>query len=479
MMNTHIARGAVFLTISSIIFIISGYIINIWLGRYLGPAEYGIYGIIISLVSIINITQTSGIPLAVSKYVASNNEKAEAVYKTGFFLQLISTCFIALLFFLLSTPIAVILKDKDLIPYIQLAALIFPFYGIFALITGFYNGLHDFKKQAVLHIVYSFIKIITIIPFAIFFHLSGVILGFILSPILTLLTGFHLPKATSGFSYKKLIIFSLPLIGIAIFSNLMQSVDLFFIKMLGASENDPGYYTASQNISRIPFFALSALSTVLLPAISRTVSENLENETKKYINNCMRIVLLLCIPIVLFMSATSADLLKFIYSSEYLPAAQSLSILLIGIAFLTIFTVQSNILNGAGNPKIPLVIAIVSVCITAVLCLFLIPLGNLTGAAFATTIGCFIAMILTTIMVYKKFKTVPSLRSFIKIVLVSLPLYFFAKVITFPLFFLPLFYFLLFSLYILSLIIIKELTKSDLELIRSLVPDFIRRKKKL
>jgi stage V sporulation protein B len=478
-MNTHIARGAIFLTISSVIFIISGYIINIWLGRYLGPAEYGIYGIIISLVSVINITQTSGIPLAVAKYTASNKEQGEAVYKTGFFLQLISTCFISFLFFILSTPIATILKDKDLIPYIQLAALIFPFYGIFALITGFYNGLHNFKKQAVLHIVYSFIKIITIIPFAIFFHLSGVILGFILSPILTLLTGFHLPKAASRFSYKKLIVFSLPLIGIAIFSNLLQSIDIFFVKMLGASENDPGYYTASQNISRIPFFALSALSTVLLPTISRTVSQNLEKETKTYINNCMRIVLLLCIPVVLFMSATSAELLQFIYNSEYLPAAQSLSILLIGIAFLTIFTVQSNILNGAGNPKTPLIIALCSVCITAVLCLILIPFGNLNGAALATTIGCFVAMVLTTIMVYKRFNTVPSLRSFIKVVIASLPLYLFAKAITFPVFLLPVFYLLLFSLYIFFLIIIKELTKSDFDMIRSLIPDFIRRKKKV
>jgi stage V sporulation protein B len=478
-MNTHIARGAIFLTISSLIFIVSGYIINIWLGRYLGPAEYGIYGIIISLVSIINITQTSGIPLAVAKYAASNKEQGEAVYKTGFFLQLISTCFISLLFFILSTPIATILKDKDLIPYIQLAALIFPFYGIFALITGFYNGLHNFKKQAVLHIIYSFIKILTIIPFAIFFHLSGVIFGFILSPILTLLTGFHLPKAATRFSYKKLIVFSLPLIGIAIFSNLLQSIDIFFVKMLGASENDPGYYTASQNISRIPFFALSALSTVLLPTISKTVSQNLEKETKSYINSCMRIVLLLCIPVVLFMSATSAELLQFIYTTEYLPAAQSLSILLIGIAFLTIFTVQSNILNGAGNPKTPLIIAICSVCITAVLCVILIPYGNLNGAAFATTIGCFVAMVLTTIMVYKRFNTVPSLRSFIKVILASLPLYFLAKAITFPVFLLPLFYLLLFSLYIVFLIIIKELTKSDFDMIRSLIPDFIRRKKKL
>lgn len=478
-MNTHVARGAVFLTISSIIFIISGYIINIWLGRYLGPAEYGIYGIIISLVSIINITQTAGIPLAVSKYVASNLEKAEVVYKTGFILQVVSTGIISLLFFMLSTPIALMLKDRSLIPYIQLAAFIFPLYGIFALITGYYNGLHNFKKQAVLHIVYSIVKIITIIPFTIFFHLPGVIVGFILSPFLTLLTGFHLPRSITSFSYKKLIAFSLPLIGIAIFSNLLQSIDLFFVKILLTSENAPGYYTASQNISKIPFYALSSLSIVLLPTISRTVSQNLEEETKNYINNCIRIVLILCAPIVLFMSATSTYLLHFIYSSEYIPAAESLSILLIGIAFLTMFTVQSNILNGAGNPKAPLLIAIISVIVTALLCLLLIPSENLNGAALATTIGSFVAMILTTILVYKKFKTLPSLQSILKILFASLPLYFLLRTITFPLFLLPFLYLFIFSIYIVLLILMKELTKTDVAMLISLVPNWIRKETKI
>ena len=36
---------------SSLVFMISGYLINLWLGKQLGPASYGIYGVIISLIN--------------------------------------------------------------------------------------------------------------------------------------------------------------------------------------------------------------------------------------------------------------------------------------------------------------------------------------------------------------------------------------------------------------------------------------------
>src|SRR6266568_179226 len=105
---------------------LSGYLINIWLGRYLGPAAYGIYGIIISLATIINLTQTTGLPQAVSKYISSDAENSEAIYKTGFVIQLISTSLVSIVFFLFSNAIAHLLKDRTFTPYLQLSALIFP-----------------------------------------------------------------------------------------------------------------------------------------------------------------------------------------------------------------------------------------------------------------------------------------------------------------------------------------------------------------
>lgn len=48
--------------ISQTVFILSGYIINFWLAGYLGPENYGIYGVIISLITIVEPIPTSGFP---------------------------------------------------------------------------------------------------------------------------------------------------------------------------------------------------------------------------------------------------------------------------------------------------------------------------------------------------------------------------------------------------------------------------------
>ena len=479
-MVVSITKGTFYLTISSIIFMFSGYLINIFLGRYLGPAAYGLYGIIFSLVTVINLTQVSGLPQAVTKYISAHTNKTESIYKTGFFLQIISTGIVSVLFFFFSGTIAQLLKDPTLTPYLKLAAGIFPLYGLLALLTGYYNGLHQFGKQAFIHITYSVVKIVGIITLTYFFHLYGVILGFIISLIVTLLLRLHLPKKTDEtFPYKKIISFSFPLIGVAICANLLQSIDLFFIKALMHSDSNTGFYTANQNIAEIPYFALTALATVLFPSISKHVSNNRHDEAKNLIQKALRFCLLVLTPAVLIISATSMQALSFLFSSEYHPGAQSLSILVIGSGFFTIFIILTTIISSAGSPIKSAILAGIGVLITSLLCIFLIPILGLNGAALATTIAAGFMMLAAATSVYKKFGVLFNLKSTGKILVASLLLFFLAKMIILPVILLPFVYLFLFAIYVAILSLLKEITKEDIALVRSLVPKKILDKIKL
>src|SRR5882672_10362353 len=168
-MRTKLGRGAIYLTISSIILMIAGYSINIFLGRILGPVGYGTYGIIISLMTAVNLMQTAGLPQAVSKFIAEDESRADAILKSGLAVQIISTILLTFIFFLLARPLALVLHDEKLIPYIQITSFIFPLYGIFALYTGYYNGLHNFKRQAFLNILYAVGKVASILLFVYLF----------------------------------------------------------------------------------------------------------------------------------------------------------------------------------------------------------------------------------------------------------------------------------------------------------------------
>lgn len=476
-MNTSLKEGTIYLTGASLFFILSGYLINIILGRYLGPAAYGIYGVIISLMTAINLTQTAGLPQAVAKFVAEDELKGDTVLKSGLIIQVISTLCTSILFFFLAFPIAKLLKDVTLVPYLQTVAAVFPLYGIYSLYLNYYNGLHHFKTQAFMGILYSFIKLIAVILLVYFFHVYGAIFGFIIAPFLALIFWLHIPKkATNQFPYKKLILFSLPLIGMAIFSNLLQSIDLFFVKALLHVNKLTGFYTANQNIAEIPYYGVIAVASVLFPSISRHVSQNLAEKTKNLISKSLRFTTLIILPSILIISATSLDVLRLLFSSSYSQGADSLSILAIGNGFFTLFIILTTIISGAGSPLKSSLLAGVGVILSSLFCLWLIPLFSISGAAVATTIAAFIVMVGAAIIVYRKFNVLFSVKSTIKILAASLIIYFIARIIVLPLLLLPLWYVVLFGIYIGLLFILKEITQEDIQLAKSLMPGWIVKK---
>lgn len=462
------------LSISTIVFVLSSYLINIILARILGPAQYGLYGVIISLVTVVNIMQTSGIPQATSKYIAEEKNDPHTILKSSLYLQLIFTLFITTIFFLLALPFSLLLKDTKLIPYIQLASFIFPFYGIFTLYSGFYNGLHFFSKQAFIMTLYSISKTFLVLILSFIWGLRGALVGLIIAPAISLVYGFQIPTTNhNSFSYKKLILFAFPLVGFAFLSTLLQTIDLYFIKSLILSDTASGYYTASQNISRIPYFLINSYALVIFPSISKNTSQNLHTNSQKIIRTSLRYIIMILAPITVIISATSKQLVQLIYSNTYLPAAPSLSVLILGMGFLTLFSLLCNILSGSGIPKLSFLLSGLSLIITSTFCFFLIPMFGLNGAALATTIGGFSAMVLAAFLVYRKFQVLASYKSVIKIIIASLGVYFIGLYIDVPPLFLPILYLILFTLYFAMLILMREITWKDWLQIQDILPSQI------
>lgn len=473
-------KNILYLSISSLVFMFSSYITTVWLGRSLGPINYGIYGVVISLINILNLVQSYGLPLSLSKRLAEEPTNSNSILRTGIILQILSTLVIMIFYFISAPLITEVLNDYSLLPYLRFSVFILPFYGMYSLYLGYYNGIHAFKKQAALNNLYSVSKLITIVLLGYLFSLTGVFIAFIMSPLIALLFFLHLPKPSLvNYPYKHLILFALPLVGLSIITTVQQTIDLYFVKALLTYPEAPGYYTASQNIARIPFIALSSFAAYLYPKIARNLKSNLHLESKKLINDALRWVLLLLIPGTLIISATSKELLRIIFSEAYVAGSNSLSLLIFGFGFFTIFNILANIINSTGKPNISLLISLVGVLLTVILCYWLVPVIGLSGAAIATTTGAFISMMLAAVYVYKMYGVLVSARSVRNIVFASLIPYFLIKNILWVSNFLPLFYVTFVVLYILLLVLIQEVTRNDFTRIRELfstryMPKFLR-----
>jgi O-antigen/teichoic acid export membrane protein len=466
-------QGTFYLTLASFLFMFVGYMTNVLLGRHFGPSTYGLYGIIISLMTSINILQVAGVPQAVSKFIAENKKEANNILAAGLKVQFILTTLTSIVFVALVPLITYSLSSPELKKYLWLLALIFPFYGLFNVYGGYYNGLHKFKRQAVMLCAYSLSKFIFVILLGFAYGLMGVIAGLIISPILGLLAGIKFFRSTKGYSYRKLSLYALPLVGFSVIATFQLSVDLFLLKAILDDSRSVGYYAASQSIALIPYFGMSAIGQVLFPSVSKFIGSGQINEARQVIGTSVRYLLLVLLPIATILFATAPSLINLLFGAEFLPAVTPTRILLISYVFLTIFAILTNVLNGAGRVRSSIYIAAFGLLIAIFSCLILIPKHGANGAAIGTLLGACSVAILSAVLTHKVFKFKVFYSSAFRAIAGSLVILIMGLLVPTSIILLPIIYLVLGAIYLLLLRFMGELSGDDKEHIKNLLPTWL------
>jgi O-antigen/teichoic acid export membrane protein len=471
-----LGKGALYFMAANIVFLTSGYLIHVGLARILGPASYGIFGVVVYLFTLGDMIVSSGTPAGASKYIAEDNRKAIAIKNKALKMQLLLGFSIFAIFFLFAGVLANILGDLSLTFYIRISALIILATALFSLYKGCLNGLREYGKQAIAYISWSGVKVGSVFLLVFLgFSIAGAIFGYFLASLVGFLLAWCFFSRVKGnkddndFETGKIVRFALPVIVFTVVFTFLMSIDLFFVKSLLEEDAKTGYYTAASMIARIPYSVLIGLSSALFPAISRSTFLSDHSLTGSYIKNSLRYLLMLLIPGILLIISTSGELVNLFYSSLYLPAASPLAILVIGLGFLTVFQILTTIITASGRPKISMSIVLLLVPIAISLNLFLIPIYELNGAAISIVITSLLGLILVSLYVWKYFKALVERRSFLRILLASMAIFYISLRLDFSGFFLILEYLGLFLLYLGILVLLREVDRRDLETLKGIV----------
>jgi O-antigen/teichoic acid export membrane protein len=470
------AKGTLYLMIANGLFALVGYIIHFWLGRSLGPVEYGTFGVVLALMTTIDLLITSGIPRSAAKYIAEDYSTVGNIIRDANRIQLVFCSLLFVLYFGLAGVIADLLNDPSLTPYIRISALAIPTYGFYSVYsTGYLNGLRKFGKQAISTTGVSLAKVsLVLILVLIGFGVKGAIIGYASSALIGFLLAWRflgsLRKSKATFGWRTLVVFGIPATLFAAMFFLLISIDLFAVKAIGRGEAEVGYYTSAATISKVPYYLFAGLAMTLLPSISRATSANDIELTNSYIKQSMRYMLMLLIPGVLLISATSADLLALVYSSMYMQAASSLSVLVFGTGLLSMFFVLAHIIMGSGKPWVIMKIALPLIVLDIFFNIFMVPRYGLVGAAWATTVTGFLGMCAAAIYVLWQFQALVNIKSLGRICIASLVIYVIALQIPLSPLWLPLIYVGLLTLYVGMLLLMREIKRDDWETFRRIIP---------
>ncbi|MBI5393398.1 flippase [Candidatus Woesearchaeota archaeon] len=494
-----VGKGAIWLTLNQFIFLLTSYITYVYLARKLGAELFGVYGVVISLVTVVTMVLITGTQQVVAKFVSENPSHAEFIKRKALKLQLLFSGSITVIYFFSSFIIAYLLHDKNLIPFIQLSALIILFHSLFSVFMGYFNGLKLFKQQALYTAMYHIARMILTIIFVMFgYKVFGAIGAFVLSSVLffvacLLFVGFtkidteknsnatiqneksninNILIQKEVVTTKRFISFSMPIMLYIVVIYLLMNIDLFFLKSLSgaaAANLYAGYYTAAQTIARIPYFVVAALPVVLFPLVSSSsFAKNIE-KTRDYIRRGLRYTLLLLLPLTAAIAATAKELLTLLYSAEYAVGAKALFILIIGMMFLGLFTLFTTYISGSDKPRISFYLASITLVFAILLNYFLVQKYSMFGSAIATTIALFLGVIITAAYVYREYRVLIELNSFLRICYATVIMYIVAYFAHFTGYLLIAEYIILGIVYLLVLYLSKEINEEDVGLVKRLI----------
>ena len=467
--------GAIALMVAQAIVLLFGYATHVLIGRLLGPAEYGIYGVVLSIQTIFGMILTLGVPSAVSKFVAQDPQHAKSILSHALRLQLVISIGLSLLLALASPLIAFALHDPHLTVYVLFVSIIIFFQAFYPIYVQFLGGMHRFNAQAFLTSIYAIAKLAGALALLYFFSLYGALAGFAIGGIIAAFLGWYwtrnIPKTEGHAIHVRSFLsfagtYAIILVGLQV----LMSQDLFMVKAMLKNDVLAGYYNAAVTLSRISYMLLQSLSFVLLPSVAALTRPGADHDKAiQFIKDALRYLIILIVPSIVLASATSKGLVILFFSSKYIQAAPILTILMLGLGCLSFYLLLANIVAGAGKAKVGLYITGAMIITSAVLGMFLIPMYGLIGAAWQTTIAGALGLAALGIYTFKVFKISFPVRSTVNVCVATvcavLPTYYW-KVAGVALLGQ---YVVLGLFFIIILWIVREITEKDIAYAKSII----------
>lgn len=423
--STKITEGIVFLTIAKIALALAALVVQLSLTRVLTQEQFGKYSIIISVVLNVMLIFGTGPYLSISKNIAQSEKTVKLFKNIGYSIQLSSGLIISAIYLALTPLIARLLNDMSLLtPLLISTSMIIP-YAVLLIVAGYLNGLRKYKIQALIQIAYAVTQGV-FIPLGAYLLLNeiGGILGYTIAIIIpcclsVVYLKFSIPKDKRAFlDYLK---FLAPLILYSYLINNVITFDLYFIKAMSSPETanqQSAIYSASAIISKFVFFILTAIISAMLPIFSKTMYDKEQAETQKASSKALKYILILILPIVSLFGVLRKQLILFLFPDSYLPGAQILAILPIGLFLFGLFMYCNSLFISNGNAKIPLIMSIITLSIAGLLNFFLVPILGILGAALSTTIASLLGTVVSLILIKRHFEILFPYKVFIKIAVI-------------------------------------------------------------
>jgi len=324
--NNHLIKGSLIILIGSLTTGFGNYLFNIFMGRMLGPVDYGILASLLSLTYIIGVPSQT-INFVVSKYVAEMQGAKQWGKIAVFLKQIFKKVFILgifaiILFFSLIFFLKNFLHLPSYFPLIILGIILFLSF-IYPTATGGLLGLEKFTDLTINNILMIITKLgLGILLVYLGWKVQGALLAIVISSLLVISHAFYqlkLPKeqAVLNINVEKLLAYSKGVFWTSLCLTALFNLDVILVKHF-LSPTDAGYYAVLSLLGKIIFFITASVSTVLFPLSAKNHSQGKEDGS--LLKLALFVVFLVSLTITLLYFSFPTFLISILFGASYLPA---------------------------------------------------------------------------------------------------------------------------------------------------------------
>jgi O-antigen/teichoic acid export membrane protein len=379
--------------------IFAGLLIGVWVARFLGPGQFGLFSYASAFVSLFGAIAKLGLDSIVVRNLAQEPALRNVYMGTAFWLKLIGA-FLTLAIVALATRFSSNDSTTNLYIFIIAGGIVFQSFEV----VDFYFQSRVLSKFVSICkisqlLISSLIKLYLILIGADLFWFVLLSVVDQISLAISLYIAYRYQKIGSFFWYfdfslaNKMLRNSWPLIVSGLLSMLYMRIDQIMVReMLG--DHAAGIYSAALRLSEVWYFIPLIISNSLFPAIinAKKIDTLLYySRLKKLYNVSVLLALSLAIP----MTFLSDWLVTFLFGYEYIEAGSILAIHIWTIIFIFLSAANVSFLIAENLQRFLFYATAICAATNVMLNFLLIPIYGAIGAAYAILATQIVGMLLS------------------------------------------------------------------------------------
>lgn len=372
----------------------TGYLSIVIISRNLGPEQYGIFSLLVSIFTLSVQLSDLGLSTPYVKYASQLNRSHEirGLFFSVMALRILVSLLTAASIYYLSEELSLFLFETYTYSReIQIIAFSLAFQAIFKQLITQYQAMQKFKGYALLSIYNQLLKLAAVILFVYLFSNQTIItlliiaFSFSVIPLIFLqsLTKFNPRKS---FSLRIASVKRIFRMGVWIFLSsiavlLMMQLDIFMLQKLSTPE-EVGYYSAANQLAMVfPILSMSIMTTIL-PKLGGYIKKH---SIRHYVVTVLKkspIVFLLMV----FLVILSPLMISFIYGTSFESSISVFRILIVSFLIGVIVNPIALVLYELNKAYILTCMNWLQLGLNYSANLYFIPTYQAEGAALATSL---------------------------------------------------------------------------------------------